>query len=38
MKVYITYEQTLVLRVLGRLSASLLHQIDVCLKAALGIS
>ena len=33
----ITYEQALVLRVLGRVSTSAMQQIDVCLKAALGI-
>jgi len=33
----ITYEQALILRVLGRLSASAMQQIDACLKAALGI-
>ena len=34
----VTYEQALVLRVLGRLSTSAMQQIDGCLKAALGIS
>ncbi len=33
----ITYDQALVLRVLGRLSASAMKQIDSCLKASLGI-
>ena len=33
----ITYEQSLILRVLGRLSAPAMQQIDACLKAALGI-
>ncbi|MFH1737882.1 MAG: type II toxin-antitoxin system PemK/MazF family toxin [bacterium] len=33
----ITYEQALILRVLGRLSASAMQQMDDCLKAALGI-
>ncbi len=33
----ITYEQSLILRVLGRLSASTMQQVDACLKAALGI-
>lgn len=33
----ITYDQALILRVLGRLSASAMQQVDVCLKAALGI-
>ncbi len=33
----ITYEQSLILRVLGRLSASAMLQIDACLKATLGI-
>lgn len=34
----ITYEQTLILRVLGHLSDSLMQQIDGCLKATLGIA
>lgn len=34
----ITYDQTFILRVLGHLSASAMQQIDVCLKAALGIT
>jgi mRNA interferase MazF len=33
----LTYDQALILRVLGRLSATAMEQIDVCLKAALGI-
>ena len=33
----ITYDQALILRVLGHLSASAMQQIDSCLKAALGI-
>jgi len=33
----LTYDQALILRVLGRLSAAAMQQIDVCLKAALGI-
>ena len=33
----ITYDQSLTLRVLGSLSDSAMQQIDVCLKAALGI-
>lgn len=34
----ITYDRVLILRILGSLSASLLLQIDDCLKAALGIA
>lgn len=33
----LTYDQALILRVLGRLSSAAMQQIDVCLKAALGI-
>ena len=33
----LTYDQGLILRVLGRLSATSMEQIDLCLKAALGI-
>ena len=33
----ITYDRALILRVLGSLTASMLSQIDDCLKAALGI-
>ena len=33
----ITYEQALILRVLGRVSTSAMQQIDDCLKAALAI-
>lgn len=33
----VTYDQALLLRVLGHLSASAMQQINVCLKAALGI-
>ncbi len=33
----ITYEQSLILCVLGSLSAKAMQQIDACLKAALGI-
>ena len=33
----LTYDQALFLRVLGRLSATAMEQIDTCLKAALGI-
>ena len=33
----ITYDRTLILRVLGRLTTSALQQIDACLKASLGI-
>ena len=33
----LTYDQALILRVLGRLSAAAMQQIDACLKAALGI-
>ncbi len=33
----ITYDQALILRVLGFLSASMMQQIDGCLKVALGI-
>lgn len=33
----ITYDQTLILRVLGHLSASAMQKIDGCLKAAPGI-
>jgi len=33
----LTYDQALILRVLGRLSATAMEQIDACLKAALGI-
>lgn len=34
----ITYDQSLILRVIGHLSASAMQEIDACLKAALGIS
>ena len=34
----VTYEQALILRVLGRLSAPAIQQVDVCLKAALGLA
>src|SRR5712692_3941023 len=34
----LTYDQALILRVLGRLSAAAMEQIAACLKAALGIS
>ncbi|MFQ6039224.1 MAG: type II toxin-antitoxin system PemK/MazF family toxin [Candidatus Poribacteria bacterium] len=34
----ITYDQSLILRVIGNLSAKAMRQIDDCLKAALGIS
>ncbi len=34
----ITYDQSLILRVIGHLSASAMQEIDTCLKAALGIS
>ncbi len=33
----ITYDRSLILRVIGRLSASAMQQIDACLKAALSI-
>ena len=33
----LTYDQGLILRVLGRLSATSMEQINACLKAALGI-
>jgi mRNA interferase MazF len=33
----ITYDQNLILRVIGSFSASAMRQIDDCLKAALGI-
>jgi len=33
----ITYDQSLILRVIGSLSAEAMQQIDACLKAALGI-
>jgi len=33
----LTYDQALILRVLGRLSATAMEQVDTCLKAALGI-
>ena len=33
----LTYDQALILRVLGRLSTTAMEQINVCLKAALGI-
>jgi mRNA interferase MazF len=33
----LTYDQALILRVLGRLSATTMQEIDTCLKAALGI-
>ncbi len=33
----LTYDQGLILRVLGRLSSAAMEQIDACLKAALGI-
>ncbi|HEV8718573.1 MAG TPA: type II toxin-antitoxin system PemK/MazF family toxin [Candidatus Binatia bacterium] len=33
----ITYDQALILRILGHLSGSARQQIDACLKAALGI-
>ena len=33
----ITYDQSLILRVIGSLSASAMRQIDACLKAVLGI-
>ena len=33
----ITYEQRLILRVIGSLSDSVMQEIDACLKAALGI-
>ena len=33
----LTYDQRLNLRLLGRLSATAMEQIDTCLKAALGI-
>lgn len=33
----ITYDQSLILRVLGNLSASAMQQIDICLKVVLGI-
>ena len=33
----ITYEQRLILRVIGSLSDAAMQQIDACLKAALGI-
>ena len=33
----LTYDQALILRVLGRLSATTMEQIDTCFKAALGI-
>jgi hypothetical protein len=34
----ITYDQALILQVLGQLPAVAMPQIDICLKAALGIS
>ena len=33
----LTYDQNLILRVIGRLSTTAMQQIDACLKAALGI-
>ena len=33
----LTYDQDLILRVIGHLSATAMQQIDACLKAALGI-
>jgi len=33
----LTYDQGLILRVLGRLSATAMEQINACLKAALGL-
>ena len=33
----ITYDQSLILRVIGSLSTSAMHRIDACLKAVLGI-
>ena len=33
----LTYDQALILRVLGRLSATAMEQINACLKATLGI-
>jgi len=33
----ITYDQSLILRVIGNLSASAVQNIDDCLKSALGI-
>ena len=33
----LTYDQALILRVLGRLSATAMEQMNTCLKAALGI-
>ena len=33
----LTYDQALILRVLGRLSPAVMQQIDACLKATLGI-
>ena len=33
----LTYDQALILRVIGHLSATAMQQIDACLKAALGI-
>jgi len=34
----LTYDQALILRILGRLSVAAMEQIAACLKAALGIS
>ncbi len=33
----ITYNRSLILRIIGRLSPHVMQQIDMCLKAALGI-
>ena len=33
----LTYDQNLILRVIGRLSTTAMQQIDTCLKVALGI-
>lgn len=33
----LTYDQSLILRILGRLSATAIEQMDICLKITLGI-